>query len=188
MNRLILLLLGALVLASAASRPLAAEQAHPAHNPIIWADVPDMSMIRVGDTYYMSSTTMHMSPGVPIMKSKDLVNWDLVGYAYDRLVDNDAMNLDNGQNAYGKGSWASSLRFHNGVFYATTFSATTGRTHIYTTRNPARGPWKETSFAPSLGDHSLFSTTTVAFTWCTGAVVSCSPRCNPIFPESSPAA
>ena len=49
-----------------------------AHNPIIFADVPDISMMRVGDTYYMSSTTMHMSPGVPIMKSKDLVNWNLV--------------------------------------------------------------------------------------------------------------
>lgn len=156
MNRLILFLLGVLVLACAASRPLAAEQAHPAHNPIIWADVPDMSMIRVGDIYYMSSTTMHLSPGVPIMESKDLVNWDLVGYAYDRLVDNDAMNLENGQNAYGKGSWASSLRFHDGVFYATTFSATTGRTHIYSTRDPARGPWKATSFAPALGDNSLF--------------------------------
>jgi beta-xylosidase len=156
MNRLILFLLGALVLASAASRPLAAEQAHPAHNPLIWADVPDMSMMRVGKTYYMSSTTMHLSPGVPIMKSKDLVNWDLVGYAYNRLVDNDAMNLENGQNAYGKGSWASSLRFHDGLFYASTFSATTGRTHIYTTRDPERGPWKATSFAPALGDHSLF--------------------------------
>ncbi len=157
MNRLILFLLGAIVLASAASLPLAAAPAHPAHNPVIWADVPDMSMMRVGDTWYMSSTTMHMSPGVPIMKSKDLVNWDLVGYAYDRLVDNDAMNLDNGQNAYGKGSWASSLRFHNGVFYASTFSATTGRTHIYTTRDPEqRGPWKATSFVPALGDHSLF--------------------------------
>jgi beta-xylosidase len=156
MNRLILFLLGVLVFAFAASQPLAAEPMHLAHNPIIWADVPDMSMIRVGDTYYMSSTTMHMSPGVPIMKSKDLVNWRLVGYAYDRLVDNDAMNLDNGQNAYGKGSWASSLRFHNGVFYASTFSATTGRTHIYTTRDPERGPWKATSFKPPLGDHSLF--------------------------------
>ncbi len=156
MNRLILFLLGVLVFAFAASQPRAAEPMHLAHNPIIWADVPDMSMIRVGDTYYMSSTTMHMSPGVPIMKSKDLVNWRLVGYAYDRLVDNDAMNLDNGQNAYGKGSWASSLRFHNGVFYASTFSATTGRTHIYATRDPERGPWKATSFKPPLGDHSLF--------------------------------
>ena len=53
----------------------AAEPRGPAGNPIILADVPDMAMIRVGDTYYMSSTTMHMSPGLPIMKSKDLVNW-----------------------------------------------------------------------------------------------------------------
>ena len=43
-----------------------------AQNPILFADVPDNSMIRVGDTYYMSSTTMHMSPGVPIMKSTEL--------------------------------------------------------------------------------------------------------------------
>lgn len=50
-------------------------------NPLIYADVPDMSMVRVDDTYYMSSTTMHMVPGVPIMKSKDLVNWELVSYA-----------------------------------------------------------------------------------------------------------
>jgi Beta-xylosidase len=49
-----------------------------------------MSMLRVGDTYYMSSTTMHMSPGVPIMKSKDLVNWKLVNYAYNTLDDVDA--------------------------------------------------------------------------------------------------
>jgi beta-xylosidase len=56
---------------------LAPVQADPARNPIIWADVPDVAVIRVGDTYYMSSTTMHMSPGLPIMKSKDLVNWEL---------------------------------------------------------------------------------------------------------------
>ena len=48
--------------------PTAAAQAH---NPLVFADVPDLSMIRVGKTYYMSSTTMHMSPGVPIMKSTD---------------------------------------------------------------------------------------------------------------------
>jgi beta-xylosidase len=56
-------------------------QAKPARNPVIWADVPDPAIIRVGDTYYMSSTTMHMSPGLPIMKSRDLVNWELAGYA-----------------------------------------------------------------------------------------------------------
>src|SRR5947207_9256696 len=104
-----------------------------ARNPILWGDIPDVAVIRVGDTYYMSSTTMHMSPGLPIMKSKDLVNWQLVSYAYDTLGDNDKLNLTNGQNAYGHGSWASSLRHHNGTFYASTFSYTTGKTYVYTT-------------------------------------------------------
>lgn len=125
-------------------------------NPIIWADVPDMSMIRVGSAYYMSSTTMHLSPGLPIMKSDDLVNWRIIGYAYSTLADNDALALRNGRNAYGAGSWASSLRYHNGMYYATTFSSTTGRTHIYRTRDIENGPWTENSFRPSLHDHTLF--------------------------------
>ena len=68
-------------------------------NPILFADVPDLSMVRVGKTYYMSSTTMHMSPGVPIMKSDDLVNWKIINYAYDTLADVDALNLNNGKSA-----------------------------------------------------------------------------------------
>lgn len=132
------------------------QQFTPKKNPIIWADVPDVAAIRVGDTYYMSSTTMHMSPGLPIMKSKDLVNWELIGYAYDRLVENDAMNMENGKNCYGQGSWASSLRYHNGTYYASTFSNTSGKTHIYRTSDIEKGDWKENSFAPSLHDHSLF--------------------------------
>ncbi|MXV52881.1 family 43 glycosylhydrolase [Pedobacter sp. HMF7647] len=127
-----------------------------ATNPILYADVPDLSMIRVGDTYYMSSTTTHMNPGVPIMKSKDLVNWKMVGYAYDVLESNDALNLDNGKSAYGSGSWASSLRYHKGIFYVTTFSGSTGKTYIYSTTNIEKGPWKAVSFKPMLHDHSLF--------------------------------
>ncbi|MGA0555675.1 glycoside hydrolase 43 family protein [Larkinella sp. VNQ87] len=130
--------------------------AQTARNPIIYADVPDMAMIRVGKTYYMSSTTMHLSPGLPIMKSNDLVNWQLVGYAYDTLANVDALNLTNGKSTYGRGSWASSLRYHNGTYYATTFAQTTGKTHIYTTKNIEKGPWKATSFKPSYHDHSLF--------------------------------
>jgi beta-xylosidase len=156
MNRPILFLLMTLGLASIASQPLPVAQADPAHNPLIWADVPDIAIIRVGKSFYMSSTTMHMSPGLPIMKSADLVNWRMASYAYESLADNEALRLENGKNAYGLGSWASSLRYHDGVFHASTFSANTGRTHIYTTRDPERGPWKETSFEPSLGDHSLF--------------------------------
>ena len=127
-----------------------------AKNPIIWADVPDLSIMRVDDTYYMSSTTMHMSPGLPIMKSKDLVNWEIASYAYDRLVENDKMNLEGGEEAYGKGSWASSLRYHDGMFYVSTFSATSGKTHVYKTKNPDRSNWEAFSFEPVLHDNSLF--------------------------------
>lgn len=127
-----------------------------AKNPVIFADVPDQSMIRVGDIYYMSSTTMHMSPGLPIMKSKDLINWKLVSYCYDTLVSNDDMNLDNGKSTYGRGSWASSMRYHNGTFYVSTFAATSGKTHIYYTKDIEKGKWKEISFRPNLHDHSLF--------------------------------
>lgn len=135
---------------------LSFSQAQNAKNPIIFADVPDMSMIRVGDTYYMSSTTMHLSPGVPIMKSKDLVNWKIVSYAYDTLVSNDQMNLTNGKSTYGRGSWASSLRYHKGRYYVSTFAATSGKTHIYSTPDIEKGPWKEISFPPAYHDHSLF--------------------------------
>ena len=131
-------------------------QNETAHNPIIHADVPDVSMIRVGDNYYMSSTTMHMSPGVPIMRSKDLVNWEIINYAYETLGDTDALNMENGKNAYGRGSWASSLRFHKGIYYVFTFSSTTGKTYIYSTKDIENSDWKEKSFEPSLHDNTLF--------------------------------
>ena len=124
-------------------------------NPIIWADVPDVAIIRVGDTYYMSSTTMHMCPGLPIMKSTDLVNWRIVSYAYETLAESDALTLSNGKSAYGAGSWASSLRYHNGTFYVTTFSSTTGKTYVFSSQSIEKGPWKESTFAPALHDHSL---------------------------------
>lgn len=127
-----------------------------AQNPIMYADVPDMSMIRVGNTYYMSSTTMHMSPGVPIMKSEDLVNWKIINYAYDTLADVDAMNLNNGKSTYGRGSWASSIRYHKGIYYVSTFSSTTNKTYIYSTKNIEKGPWKRIALSPSFHDHSLF--------------------------------
>lgn len=131
-------------------------QADGAKNPVIFADVPDIAMIRVGNNYYMSSTTMHMSPGLPIMKSKDLVNWQLVSYAYDTLASMDELNLENGKSTYGRGSWASSIRYHKGTYYVSTFAQTTGRTYVYTTINIERGPWKVASFTPAYHDHSLF--------------------------------
>src|SRR5687768_1618242 len=113
-----------------------------AKNPVIFADVPDMSIVRVGKTYYMSSTTMHMSPGVPIMKSTDLINWKLISYAYDTLADMDELNLTNGKSTYGRGSWASCMRYHKGTFYVSTFAQTTGKTHIFSTKNIEKVPGK----------------------------------------------
>ncbi|MDO4570249.1 MAG: glycoside hydrolase 43 family protein [Planctomycetia bacterium] len=128
-----------------------------AQNPILWSDVPDVSVLRVGETYYMASTTMHLNPGLPIMKSKDLINWELASYAYETHEDCDAMALRNGRNAYGSGTWASSLRYRDGIFYVATFSPTIGKTLIYTTENPDKTPWKlHAEIQPMFHDASLF--------------------------------
>lgn len=131
-------------------------QQQKAQNPILFADVPDLSMIRVEDTYYMSSTTMHMSPGLPIMKSKDLVNWELINYAYDTLGSSDELDLKNGKSMYGRGSWASCLRYHKDTFYVSTFSSTTGKTYIFSTKDPEKGSWHKIEFSPSYHDNTIF--------------------------------
>ena len=64
--------------------------------------------------------------------------------------DMDELNLNNGKSTYGRGSWASSIRYHNGIFYVTTFAQTTGKTYIYSTKNIEKGPWKRISFSPFL--------------------------------------
>ena len=56
-------------------------------NPIIWADAPDPDVIRVGDDFYMVTTTMHLMPGAPIMHSKDLIHWETINYIFDELTD-----------------------------------------------------------------------------------------------------
>src|ERR1044071_6381618 len=145
-----------MILIIAASGVCTRAMTQTATNPIIFADVPDASMIRVGDAYYMSSTTMHMSPGLPIMKSTDLVNWKIVSYAYDTLSSVDDLNLQNGKSTYGRGSWASSIRYHNNTFYATTFAQNTGRTYIYSTKDIENGPWTSSSLSKVYHDHSLF--------------------------------
>lgn len=130
-------------------------QVKSAQNPIIYADVPDISIIRVGDTFYMSSTTMHLSPGVPIMKSKDLVNWEMLNYAYDTLGEMDELSLINGKSNYGKGSWASSLRYHNGMYYIATYAQTTDKTYIFRTSDIEKGDWKMNEFKPGFHDCTL---------------------------------
>lgn len=115
-------------------------------NPVMWADIPDPSIIRVGSNYYMSHTTMHFAPGVPIMKSPDLVNWKTVGYCYSTLINNDNMNLNAGKTAYGKGSWAASIRHKEGTYHVLVPSYTSNKTHLYSTSDVEKGPWKEVQF------------------------------------------
>ena len=124
------------------------------NNPIMYVDSPDPSIVRVDDAYYMVTTTMHFAPGVPVFKSTDLAQWRTVGYAYQTLTNNNNMNLNNAD-AYGKGSWASSIRYHKGFFYVLTPSYTTNKTHLYKTADVENGPWSEVQL-PFYHDPSLF--------------------------------
>ena len=100
-------------------------------NPIIYSDVPDPDIIRVGDTYYMVSTTMYFNPGAPIMKSKDLVSWEICNYVYDTYHDSNKQNLVGGEHDYSHGSWAASLRYNKGTFYVFFGSYGSGKSYIY---------------------------------------------------------
>ena len=126
-------------------------------NPMLWADVPDPDVIRVGDTYYLVSTTMHLMPGAPIMTSKDLKNWETVGYIFDRLTDSPKYDLLNGT-VYGRGQWATSLKYHNGKFYALLAPnerGAMGNTYIFSAEK-AEGPWTIVSRMRHFHDCSLF--------------------------------
>ncbi|RXK85485.1 glycoside hydrolase family 43 protein [Filimonas effusa] len=124
-------------------------------NPVIWADVPDMSVTRLGSDFYLISTTMHLMPGAPVMKSKDLVHWEIVSYVFDSLTDNSKYNLLGGT-VYGRGQWASSIRFHKGKFYVL-FSPNDQpyKAYIYSTTNPS-GKWNLVTRTQHFHDASLF--------------------------------
>lgn len=76
-------------------------------NPLTYDEFSDPDVIRVGDDYYLAGTTMHTVPGLVILHSKDLVNWENVSYCFDRFpFDDDAFSLKNGKEIYGQGIWA----------------------------------------------------------------------------------
>ena len=110
-------------------------------NPFIFADVPDMSIIRVGDVFWMASTTMHMAPSVPIMKSYDLINWETVSYCYFTMEDTDNNKLDGNNHMYSLGTWASSLRYRDGKFYLVVPSPTSHKTYFFHNDDPENKPW-----------------------------------------------
>lgn len=141
----------------AASPEMRLTEVQPAtfKNPVVWADVPDPDVIRVGDYFYMVSTTMHLMPGAPVMRSKDLVNWETVSYLFDELHETPKYDMEEGT-VYGRGQWATSIRYHDGKFYAL-FSPNDVpyRSFIYTTDDPAKG-WTLHSRMKHFHDCSLF--------------------------------
>lgn len=109
-------------------------------NPVIQSDFPDPDIIRVGDVYYMASTTMFLMPGGDLLRSYDLVHWEPVGHVFDMLGEQPADRLQDGH-IYAQGMWAPSLRFHDGTFYLTFSCNDLHRSLLFTARNP-EGPWE----------------------------------------------
>ncbi|MEU7871948.1 family 43 glycosylhydrolase [Dactylosporangium sp. NPDC049140] len=113
------------------------------NNPVVWQDFADGDIIRVGDAYYYSASTMHYSPGAPILRSYDLVHWEYAGHSVPSLdFDSNAYNLSGGR-AYVKGIWASTLNYRasNSTYYwlgCVEFN----RTYVYTA-SAVDGTWSK---------------------------------------------
>jgi xylan 1,4-beta-xylosidase len=122
-------------------------------NPLFYDEFSDPDLIRVGDWFYLTGTTMHAMPGLPLLRSHDLVNWEFLGYAADRLDYGPGYRLEDGKGIYGQGIWAPSLRYRDGTFYI--FSNVNRRaTQVYTATDP-RGPWTHREMRRGLHDLSV---------------------------------
>ncbi len=111
-------------------------------NPVLWEDLADIDVIRVDDTFYYLASNMHYSPGAPILRSYDLINWEYAGHAVPVLDFSSKYDLSGG-NAYVKGTWASTLNYResNQTFYfiaCIEFS----KTYVYTA-SAVEGPWQK---------------------------------------------
>jgi DUF1680 family protein/beta-xylosidase len=122
-------------------------------NPLFYDEFSDPDLIRVGEDYYMTGTTMHTMPGLPILHSRDLVNWELLTYVFDTLDLGPEYRLEAGGDIYGKGIWAPTLRHHDGVFHIFS-NVNQQQTQHYFATNPA-GPWTHERMDISLHDLSV---------------------------------
>ena len=106
-------------------------------NPVLHADYSDPDVCRVGDDYYMTASSFASVPGLPILHSRDLVNWKLIGHAIERLEPQDVFSSVQ----HGNGVWAPSIRFHNDEFYIYWGDPDFG-IYMVKTKNPA-GKWSK---------------------------------------------
>lgn len=114
-------------------------------NPLFYDEFSDPDILRVGDDYYLAGTTMHTVPGLVILHSTDLVNWENISYCFDRFdFDDPAFSLcgptdKNRGEVYGEGIWAPCIRYANGQFYV--FSNVNGKGLQCYTAKDIHGPW-----------------------------------------------
>lgn len=126
-------------------------------NPVLYADYPDPAVIRVGEDYYMVSSTFNKMPGIPVCHSRDLVSWELIGYAYDRLELSEDYDLKNGKNRYGGGTWAPAFAWHpkNGRFYIGACSNQEGEGYLSFVSEHPEGPYRMSVLKEWLYDPGL---------------------------------
>lgn len=123
-------------------------------NPLFYDEFSDPDILRVGDDYYLAGTTMHAVPGLVILHSKDLVNWENVAYCFDRFdFTEDRFSLKNHEEIYGQGVWAPCIRYANGQFYVYTNINGKGL-QCYTSKD-IRGPWEHHNMKGNIYDLSV---------------------------------
>ena len=123
-------------------------------NPLFFEDTPDPCMIRVGEDYYLTCSSMHLMPGLPIMHSKDLVNWELINYAFQRINPGSEYSFKEGKEAYGNGIWAPSFVYKEGVYYIFANVNNHG-TQVFKTKDPY-GKWEHYEMKRGFHDLSVF--------------------------------
>jgi len=123
-------------------------------NPLFYDEFSDPDILRVGDDYYLAGTTMHTVPGLVILHSKDLVNWENISYCFDRFnFPDDAFSLKNHKEIYGQGVWAPAIRYANGQFYV--FTNINGKGLQCYTSKDIRGPWEHHNMQGNIYDLSV---------------------------------
>ena len=123
-------------------------------NPLFYDEFSDPDIIRVGDDYYLAGTTMHTVPGLVILHSKDLVNWENISYCFDRFdFQDDQFWLKNHKEIYGQGIWAPCIRYANGQFYI--YSNINGKGLQCYTSKDIHGPWTHHNMQGNIYDLSV---------------------------------
>lgn len=123
-------------------------------NPLLYDEFSDPDILRVGDDYYLAGTTMHTVPGLVILHSRDLVNWENISYCFDRFDFADpAFSLQEGREIYGQGIWAPCIRYANDQFYL--YSNVNGKGLQCYTAKDIHGPWTHHNMEGKIYDLSV---------------------------------